>query len=322
VTAGRALITGGAGFIGFHLARRLVADGAEVVLVDDLSRGRVDGELRGLLGHVRLVEHDLRQPVPEGLLGDGFQVVYHLAAVVGVDRSTRDPGHVLRTNVLSTLHLLDWCARTEPETVFLSSTSEVADGAVRLGLGALPVPEDVPYAIPDPRLSRSCYALSKMLAESALLHGAPGTRVRIARLFNVYGPRMGSAHVIPQLIERMLAGVDPFPLYGTSQTRSFCYVDDAVEAITRLVRAGGDEAIVANVGNDREEVTIGELAERIFALHRRPARVEVREPPPGSPERRRPDLGELRRLTGFEPRCGLDSGLRRTFEWYAGGRLT
>src|SRR5262245_58613280 len=122
--AERVLVTGGAGFIGLHLARRLLAAGAEVVLLDDLSRGTLDADLREVLRHAALVRHDLTHPVPDGLLRGPFDTVYHLAAAVGVGRTLRDPGRVLRTNVLATLHVVDWCIRAGPGMVFLSSTSE------------------------------------------------------------------------------------------------------------------------------------------------------------------------------------------------------
>jgi UDP-glucuronate decarboxylase len=322
----RVLITGGAGFIGLHLARRLLAEGAEVFLLDDLSRGRLDDELRELTRSVQLVRHDLGQPVPAGLLPARFDAVYHLAAVVGVQRSSEDPARTLRTNILGLTNLLDWCGRSEPEAVFLSSTSEVADGAVSLGLARLPAPESVPFVIADPRLPRSSYALSKMVSEAMLLHWRGPSRVRIARYHNVYGPRMGSSHVVPQLIRRALAGTDPFPIYGAHQSRAFCYVDDAVEATLRLVRCAGDDAIVANVGDDREEVRILALCERILGLAGIRPRVVPEDPPAGSPARRRPDLRVIRERTGYEPRVDLDEGLRRTFAWYAraeeAGRLS
>jgi UDP-glucuronate decarboxylase len=314
---GRALVTGGAGFIGLHLARRLLDEGGEVILLDDLSRGRLDRELSEVTRSARLIRHDLTVPIPADLLPARVDAVYHLAAVVGVQRTRDDPFRVLRTNILGLTHLLDWCDRNRPDVVFLSSTSEVADGAVSLGVAALPASELVPFVLADPRLPRSSYALSKMVSEAMLLHWGGSSLVRIARYHNVYGPRMGSAHVVPQLIRRALAGTDPFPVYGAHQSRAFCYVDDAVEATLRLARCGGQGPVVANVGNDREPVPILELAERIFRLVGIRPRVSFEAPPAGSPDRRLPDLGEIRRRTGYEPAVDLDEGLRRTFAWYA-----
>ncbi|RCV56545.1 NAD-dependent epimerase/dehydratase family protein [Marinitenerispora sediminis] len=314
--AERALVTGGAGFVGLHLVRRLLADGVEVTLLDDFSRGRPDRDFRELAAHVATVEHDLTTPIPPGLLPGPYDEVYHLAAVVGVHQSIQRPAHVLATNLLSTIHLVDWCARAEPGALFLSSTSEVADGAAAAGLAEHPTREDVPFVIADLGSARSSYALSKAVAESMFrrLHGP--SRVRIGRYHNVYGPRMGRRHVIPELIGRILEGRDPFPLYGAYQTRAFCYVTDAVDATVRLTRLDHDEPLVANIGDDSEEIRIDALAQRLFRIAGVSPRLEVHDPPAGSPSRRLPDLGALRGLLGPLPATPLDEGLRRTVEWY------
>ncbi|MFE0424388.1 NAD-dependent epimerase/dehydratase family protein [Streptomyces sp. NPDC058953] len=312
----RALITGGAGFIGLHLARELVRNGTDVVLLDDYSRGRPDDEFTAVSRDARVVQHDLRLPIPDDLL-PGVDHVYHLAAKVGVSTSNRAPGDVLRTNVLATMNVLDWCLRHSPEALFLSSTSEVGDGAVRSGLATLPAPESVPYVLPDPALPRAAYSLGKVVSEALLLHGGGDFRVRIGRYHNVYGPRMGYAHVIPQFVERLLDGETPFRLYGAHQTRSFCHIDDAVSATTALIRLPGDEPLIANIGNDTEEISALTLAERLFAIAGRHPAVEIHEPPPGSPDRRLPDLRVLSAATGYTPKVDLDTGLRQTYEWYA-----
>lgn len=316
-TAERILVTGGAGFIGLHLARRLLARGAEVVLLDDFSRGRADRDFQALRDHVEVISHDLRQPIPDGLIRGRIDEVYHLAAVVGVRRNLANPREALWTNVRTTLNLLDWTGRIRPRALFLSSTSEVADGAVRAGLSALPVVEDVPFALTDPRSPRVAYALSKFVAETLFLQEAAGVRVRVVRFFNVYGPRMGTSHVIPQFIGRALAGTDPFDVFGPAQTRSFCHVDDAVTASVALMDLKTEEPILVNVGNDLEEIAAIDLAGRVFAISGIRPSVASLDPPPGSPQRRVPDLTALRRLIGYHPRVDLDTGLKATFEWYA-----
>lgn len=317
--ADRALVTGGAGFVGYHLAKALVAKGLAVTLVDDLSRGRIDDDLRGLLADVELVQHDLTEPLPDVPLGRDWRYVYHLAAVVGVQRANQMPARVLRTNLLSTLNVLDWCSRVTPEAVFLSSTSEIGDGGAKLGLTDYPVPESAPFALPVPHAPRTSYSVSKLASELLMVHtgAAAGFRVRIARYHNVYGPRMGHSHVIPQFIDRLLDDVSPFPLYGAHQTRAFCHVRDAVDATIRLTELANDEPLLANVGNDCEELKIIDLARRLFALVGANPPIEIHDPPAGSPDRRLPDLARLRSLIGFEPSVPLADGLADTYEWYA-----
>lgn len=314
--ADRVLVTGGAGFIGAHLVRRLLEDGAEVTILDDLSRGVMDATLRGLACHARLVRHDLTEAIPEGLLDGGFEAVYHLAGVVGVERTLKDPAGVLRTNVLATANLLDYCERTCPGVVLLSSTSEIGDGAARLGLVGYPTPEHAPFAAARPHHPRASYALSKAVGEAMLYARADRFRVRIVRYYNVYGPRMGSAHVIPQFIERLDSGADPFVIYGAAHRRAFCYVDDAVAATVALVALPRSEPLVVNVGDDREEITMLDLARRLMAMTGAERDIRVMPSPAESPQRRLPDLRVLRELWPPTVTTDLDSGLRSMLAWY------
>lgn len=316
--AERALITGGAGFIGLHLARQLLAAGTEVTILDDFSRGRPDPELREVGRSATVVRHDLTTPIPLGLLPGRYDQVYHLAAVVGVRTAGEQPARVLEVNLRAAWHLLDWCRRRPPGGLFLSSTSEVADGAARLGLVGFPVPETGPFVLPDPALPRASYPLSKAVAEALFRHAAGQFPVRIGRYHNVYGPRMGYDHVIPQFIGRALARQDPFPIYGAGQSRAFCHVTDAVRATVALARLpAGPPVLVANIGNDREEIRIDRLAERVAGLAGYRPRWQRRDPPAGSPERRLPDLSVLHRLTGYAPAVDLAAGLPATLAWYA-----
>jgi UDP-glucuronate decarboxylase len=320
--ADRALITGGAGFVGLHLTRSLLEDGWDVVIVDDLSRTGNDPALTALLPHVEVLEHDLVRPLPAARLGSGYRTVYHLAAMVGVARVAADPARVLRVNLLSTTNVLDWCARVAPEAVFLSSTSEIGDGAVATGLAALPVPESAPAVFPAPFLPRTGYAVSKLASELLLVHsaagpGAGGFKARVARYHNVYGPRMGHHHVIPELIDRICAGQDPLVVYGAEQHRSFCHVRDAVRATRLLTEHAADDPIVANIGNDADEVMIGDLARLLLDRLGVDVAVDEVPAPAGSPDRRLPDLSVVRDRTGYEPRVPLAEGLDECIAWYA-----
>lgn len=315
--ADRALVTGGAGFVGLHLTRSLLDDGWDVVVVDDLSRTGRDPAVEELLPHIQVVEHDLTEPLP-ATLGTGFRVVYHLAAMVGVARVAAEPDRVLRVNVLSTTNVLDWCGRVGPEAVFLSSTSEIGDGAVAVGLAELPVSESAAVVFAAPFRARSSYAVSKLTSELLLVHSAVtgGFRARIARYHNVYGPRMGHHHVIPELIGRIRAGQDPLVVYGSNQRRAFCHVDDAVRATRRLAEHPTDEPVVANVGNDEEEIVIGDLARLLVERMGATGDIVERPAAAGSPDRRLPDLAVLRSLTAYRPSVPLAAGLDTCLAWY------
>lgn len=313
-----ALVLGGAGFLGAHLARRLASDGHEVTLVDNLSRGRFDKELQALCArpNVSFVEADLTEPAALGELERDWDQVYMLAAVVGVRNVEADPARVVRVNTLAILHVLDWLP--ESAVLFFASTSETYAGGVDAGSLPVPTPEDVPLVVPEIGAPRFAYAASKILGEAAVIHVARARRFRyvIGRLHNIYGPRMGADHAIPELCLRALHREDPFRLYGAEQRRAFCHVSDAVEAIGALVGTERAWGQVVNVGNDLEETLIEDLLRLILRIARFQPVIDHRPAPAGSVARRCPDLARLRALTGYRPKVPLETGVAETFAWY------
>lgn len=320
----RILILGGAGFIGYHLAQRLAQEpGHSLTLLDDLSRGRMDPDLVALLSRrgVHFVKADLTDPSVFVTLPRQWDQVYMLAAVVGVRHAVGEPARVIRVNTLATLNLLDWLP---PATgvLFFASTSETYAGGVSLGQLPVPTPETVPVSVAQIHNPRFAYAASKILGEAATIHYGAAKRLRfiIGRLHNVYGPRMGTDHVVPELCLRALDREDPFRVYGPEQRRAFCHVSDAVEAIAGLVAAEGATGQIVNIGNDSEETTVGDLLAMILKTADFSPRIHSLPAPEGSVDRRCPDLSRLRRLTGFAPKVPLEAGVRETFEWYRAWR--
>jgi nucleoside-diphosphate-sugar epimerase len=310
----RVLVLGGAGFIGVHLARRLVADGHAVTIVDDFSRGRKDPELEALA--LPVVHADLTDPDAYAGLPRGWDHVYMLAAVVGVRNVENDPARVVRVNTLALLQLLDWLE--PPAKLFFASTSEVYAGGVSMGLVPVPTPESVPLVVEDLASPRFTYGISKLLGEAAVIHIArsKGLPYVIGRFHNVYGPRMGADHVIPELLLRAERREDPFVVYGTDQSRAFCYVDDATEAMSRLMASDAASGRLVHIGNDREEIVIGDLAKLVLGVVGSSPELDARPAPPGSVARRCPDLSRLRALIEYEPQVPLADGVRRTYAWY------
>lgn len=313
----RALITGGAGFIGSHLVERLLAGGSEVRVVDDCSTGSLEN-LAAVRAHPRLRTEVARVSECDlGALLDGVDWVFHLAAAVGVELVVRSPIATIETNLHETEVLLR-AAATRGVPVLLTSTSEVYGKSARESFS-----EEDDLLIGPPTHARWSYACSKLMDEFLALAYARerGLPVVIARLFNTVGPRQTGRYgmVLPRFIAAARAG-QPLRLFGDGrQTRCFCHAADTVEALLRLAACPAARGEVFNVGTE-EEVSIRELAERVIRLLNSTSPLETvpysEAYAPGfeDMQRRRPCVSKLARITGFRPATPLDETIRRTAE--------
>lgn len=318
----RVLLTGGAGFIGFHLASRLAEeDSTEITIVDDFSRGRRDADFARLAAkpNVHLETADLTQPTSWLALDDGYDEVYHLAALIGVEHVLARPQDVVRINALATIYLLDWVVRGGGDRILFASTSEAYAWTQQFHEIRVPTPEEVPLSLTKLADPRSSYAGSKIFGELAVHQYCRTHRksFAIVRYHNVYGPRMGYEHVIPELLERALRGEDPLRVYSPDHTRAFCFVSDAVDATIAAMREDAADGETINVGNDQEEVAIAELASRLLECAGVAATLEPHVAVNDPIKRRCPDLSRARALLGYEPKVALSEGLERTVSWYA-----
>ena len=316
----RQLVTGAAGLIGFELTRTLIERGDQVLAVDDLRKGGGE-DLEELAqvsgGRLELVFADLASPITRSRLSEeSFGLVLHFAAVVGVGLVEADPYGTIEGNLRSTLAVFDAARSAGAGVVVFASSSECYASGVDAGQVPLPTPEGVALGVSDPRLPRWSYAASKIAGESALFAAAQSGAFTplVLRFHNVYGPRMRATHVIPELLERCRSKLDPFPLLGADQTRSFLHVQDAARAILLAAEAEarGVQNEIVHVGSGIE-TRIEDLAEQIFELSAHHPRVERRPAPKGSVHRRVPDVSRLAKL-GFEPSIGLEQGLRSCWE--------
>jgi len=314
----RALITGGAGFIGSHLAETLLAGGHSVAVIDDLSTGAFDNiaHLKGQPGFSYTIDTIMHEPVLAELV-DQCDVVYHLAAAVGVRLIVEAPVRTIETNVHGTEVVLTHAAKKQ-RTVVVASTSEVYGKS-----DDVPFREDGDIALGPTVKHRWAYACSKALDEFLALAYWKEKRlpVIIVRLFNTVGPRQTGRYgmVVPNFVRQALAG-EPITVFGDgTQSRCFTWVGDVVGALAAIV--GREEAIgqVYNLGST-EEVSIRALAERVKALtgSRSPIVTvpydQAYESGFEDMPRRVPDLGKIRRLIGFEPRASLDEILQLVIE--------
>jgi UDP-glucuronate decarboxylase len=303
----RVLVTGGAGFIGSHLSERLVQSGHDVVCLDNFFTGRRDN-VRHLMDSPRfqLLRHDVCEP----LLLDVDQI-YNLACPASPVHYQYNPIKTVKSNVMGTLNMLV-LARRARARILQASTSEV------YGEPSLHPQPETYHGNVNPIGPRACYDEGKRVAETLMMdyHRQKGVDTRIARIFNTYGPRMAEndGRVVSNFIVQSLRGV-PLTLYGEgSQTRSFCYVDDLVDGLIRLMNADGIHDPV-NLGNP-EEFSIRQLAEEVAACCGHKPRITYRPLPQDDPTQRRPDITRARTLLGWEPTIALREGLAPTIAYF------
>ncbi len=303
----RVVVTGGAGFLGSHLCERLLERGKDVLCVDNFFTGRKEN-VAHLLGDPRfeLVRHDITHP-----LFAEVDRIYNLACPASPVHYQYNPVKTIKTSVLGAIHVLGLAKRVRAR-VLQASTSEVyGNPAVH------PQPESY-WGHVNPIGIRSCYDEGKRAAECLFMdyHRQNGVDVRIVRIFNTYGPRMlpNDGRVVSNFIVQALRG-EPLTVYGDgSQTRSFCYVDDLVDGMVRMMDQDGFVGPV-NLGNPAE-FTILELAERVRALTGSRSEIRFLPLPADDPEQRRPDISLARDRLGWEPGVPLDEGLEKTVSYF------
>lgn len=302
------LVTGGTGFIGSYVAKSLYSQGHNVTICDNNSRGVIDKSIKD----IPTIICDLTNPKELDKLDTDYDCVYHFAAINGTGNFYKIPHMVLKVNTLANINILDWCLKNNIKKILSTSSSEVYAATPNK---QIPTNESVNITIDDVYNSRYSYAGSKILGELLFLsYQKLGLDVRIVRPHNVYGPRMGFDHVIPQVIERIYNKETPFKVYGPNQTRAFCYIDDAVNAFELIMNNPQCEGKIIHLGTN-EETNILSLVEQLFNISNFSPEVELVEPPEGSVERRCPDVSFLESI-GYSPKTTLQQGLTKSYDWY------
>lgn len=319
------LITGGAGFIGYHLAKYSAERGDEVVVCDNFARGKEDGDFQELLSlpNVKLVVCDLAKSEELQKIGGEYDYVYHLAAINHTDLFYKIPDEILRVGILTAINMLEWMKTQSRKTkILFASSNEAYAGAFRaFGQLPIPTPEEVPLVIEDTYNPRWSYAGTKLIGELLFINYAKthNLRMSIVRPHNFYGPRAGAGHVIPDFIERILDKGNPFNIYGGDDTRSFCYIDDAIRQMVAVMETEKTDGETVHLGS-AEEIKIINLAQKLFEVAGYRPETAIHNSPEGSVKRRLPDLVKLHNLTGIRAEVGLTDGLRKTYEWHKARR--
>ncbi len=313
------LITGGAGFIGLHLANRLLDEGLAVHLVDNFSRAVEDNFLKKTLArtNVDFSSVDLLDATTIESFGKDYDVIFHLAAIIGVVHVLERPYNVLYDNVQMLGNMIELARNQSNLSRFIfASTSEVYAGTLQYFDLPLPTPESTPLAVSDLSHSRTSYMLSKIYGE-ALCQQA-GVPFTIIRPHNIYGPRMGMAHVIPEQLKKAFdaRSGDSIDVFSVDHTRCFCFVDDAVEMLVRIIERSACEGKTLNIGTQKPEVTIREVAEACYKTVDKELFINAKPPSPGSPTRRAPDMSRTVELTSYQSKVALSDGVSITYDWY------
>jgi len=313
------LITGGAGFIGLHLAEKLSDQGCEIVIMDNFSRAVKDNDLDKILSRdnvsTRTIDF-LDQDSVQNIEKD-FTFIFHLAAIIGVTHVMKSPYNVLYDNIRMLGNVIDLANRQSKLTrLFFSSTSEVYAGTLKNFALEIPTPENTPLSLTDLSHPRTSYMLSKIYGEAMCLQSK--LPVTIFRPHNLYGPRMGMSHVVPEQLNKSYHALDgdQVEVFTPDHTRSFCFIDDAISMIIGMMESESCLGQTLNLGTQDNEVSIKDLAELCYSIVGRKIEMVLNDEDRGSPNRRAPEMSLTYDLTGIKSQVSLREGIERTYDWY------
>lgn len=321
----RIIVTGGSGFIGYHLAENLARDiNNEVTVIDNHARGAADEMFDELISrdNVIFLKEDLTQKNFYGQLHGRYEEIYHLAAINGTKNFYNRPYEVLRVGILSLMNLLEWCNNENCGAFLFSSSSEAYAGAVNNFLTErpeyIPSAENIPLMIDEVMNPRWSYGGSKIAGELLTVNYCRTFKVpfKIVRYHNVYGVRMGYDHVLPEFFKRIHDKVNPFPIYGGEETRAFCAVEDAVKATELVMRSEKCNNEIIHIGNSSREIKIIDLLKLVLEIANYQPTIDIKPAPEGCVMRRCPNTDKFLKLTGFKAEKTLEETLPKMYHWY------
>lgn len=321
----RAIVTGGSGFIGYHLAAYLAdREDMEVTVIDNHARGVPDDMFAELIArpNVRFLNADMTSKDFYGQLSGRYDHVYHLAAINGTKNFYERPYEVLRANILTLMNMLEFCTPDNCGAFLYSSSSETYAGTFNCFLDEhpefIPSRENIPLTIDNVLNPRWSYGSSKMVGEVMTANYCRVNKIpfKIIRYHNIYGPRMGYDHVLPEFIKRIYDRKDPFEVFGGQETRAFCDVRDGVRATEAVMLSEKCSGEIVNIGKSDEEIRIIDLLHKLLDIADYHPQIEIRPAPAGCVMRRCPSTEKLCELTGFRSAYTLDEGLPVIYAWY------
>lgn len=321
----RVIVTGGSGFIGYHLAEYLSeSKDTEVTIIDNHRRGTPDEMFCALTArpNVVFINADMTKTDFYRQLHGKYDGIYHLAAINGTRNFYERPYEVLQANILTLMNMLQWCRPENCGSFLFSSSSETYAGTCNRFLEEhpdfIPSKEDIPLAIDDVLNPRWSYGGSKIIGEILTANYCRTHEVpfRIIRYHNIYGIRMGYDHVLPEFFRRIYRREDPFKIFGGQETRAFCTVADGVRATEAVMLSEQCRGEIVHIGNSTQEIKIIDLLEKVLDIADFHPEIDVQPAPAGCVMRRCPNTDKLKALTGYQASTPLDVALPEMYRWY------
>jgi len=313
------LVLGGGGFIGRSITQYLVQRGDCYVVSADINKGaNWDVLAQQYPKQFRSNLNDFSHSKAFNTLDKDFDEVYMLAAIVGVNRTLRDPHEVIRTNTKLTSNVLDWISDNPIKKLLFSSSSENYAATTDLFNFKIPTDEKVPLCVSEITHPRWTYAITKIHGESAFIHSSKklSYEYRIVRYQNIIGPQMGFGHAIPHIVERFTNKLEnPIKIYGYNQTRAFCYIDDAVRGTVGAMESTDQSNNIYHIGNDKE-ITMEELTKFIGSILGYEGSYENAMTYPGSVSRRCPNITKAVSNFAYKPEVSWKDAVVKTVDWY------
>ena len=315
------LVLGGGGFIGRNIVQFLIERGDCNVTAADIREGsnwcHISSNEEYSTRFTSIID-DFTNIDAFNKLEKRFDEIYMLAAVVGVNRTLKKPQDVIKINSKLIINTLDWISQNPTKRLLFSSSSENYAGTSDLFKIKIPTAEDVPLCISDIKHPRWTYAITKIFGESAFIHSARAYNYNytVIRYQNIIGPEMGFSHAIPHIVERFIVNKEsPYQIYGHNQTRSFCYIDDAVRGTVLAMEQKKSEDEIYHIGNNHE-TSMEELTHYIGNILGYEGGYEKAETYPGSVERRCPDVSRALKDLGYAPKISWKEAVKKTVAWY------
>lgn len=315
----KVLVLGGGGFIGSSISRILADRKYDITIADNFHLNQDDNIFLEFVkkNNIRLIKSDFSNPSSFDLLDDNYDDFYMLASMIGVNKTLEIPHEIIRINTALIYNSLEWVKSKKIKNVLFTSTSECYSGTIDRFNFKIPTPETVPLCIDPIDHPRFTYAVTKMLGESGFLNYSKifGFNCKIIRYNNIIGPKMGFNHVIPHLVERFLDEEKPFKIYGATQTRSFCYVDDGAEGTILAMECDEAKNDIFHIGSDIE-ITIEDLVKEAGKYFNYKGDYVIAPTYPGSVSRRCPDISKAKKILKFNPNKDWRIALYKTIDWY------